>query len=316
MMTYANLLAALLLGSAALAQADDGQAVARVNGAEIGEFRLERYFNDYLEAQGRSIGAIRNPNLYKRLRRAALDELIDKELLWQEARRRGLVADEAAVQQQFQATRAAFRDEQRFAERLAEDGFDEASYTEYLRREQVSQRMLAELSQPKPPTEEEVRRFFEENRARLERPEQVHARHILLKIEPGQDAAEVEQRILALRGEILAGADFAEEARKHSRDSSAASGGDLGFFARGSMQPPFEEAAFALQPGETSMPVQTVYGWHLIRLEGRQPAEPIEESQGLAIVRDYLAEQNRSRASEEALQRLRDASRIELARGQ
>lgn len=60
---------------------------ARVNGVEIGLTRLERYFSEYLDAQGRAVTSIRNPGLYKRLRDQALDELIDKELLWQEARR-------------------------------------------------------------------------------------------------------------------------------------------------------------------------------------------------------------------------------------
>jgi peptidyl-prolyl cis-trans isomerase C len=59
--------------------------VARVNGEEISQLRLERYFAEYLEDQGRALGSIRNPKAYKQLRKAALDALIDKELLWQEA---------------------------------------------------------------------------------------------------------------------------------------------------------------------------------------------------------------------------------------
>ena len=63
---------------------------ARVNGVEIGLMRLERYFSEYLDAQGRAVTSIRNPGLYKRLRDQALDELIDKELLWQERNAKAL----------------------------------------------------------------------------------------------------------------------------------------------------------------------------------------------------------------------------------
>ena len=70
---------------------------ARVNGVEIGVTRLERYFSEYLSAQGRALTSIRNPGLYKRLRDQALDELIDKELLWQEARRQGIAISDAQV---------------------------------------------------------------------------------------------------------------------------------------------------------------------------------------------------------------------------
>ena len=63
--------------------------MARVNGEEISEFRLERFFAEYLEDQGRAVASIRSPRAYKQLRQAALDALIDKELLWQESHKRG-----------------------------------------------------------------------------------------------------------------------------------------------------------------------------------------------------------------------------------
>ncbi len=95
-----NTLLVLWALSVPAAYCSNGPAVARVNGEEISQLRLERYFAEYLEDQGRSVGDIRNPKAYKQLRKAALDALIDKELLWQEALKRGVVISDATVQSQ------------------------------------------------------------------------------------------------------------------------------------------------------------------------------------------------------------------------
>lgn len=70
--------------------------------------------------------------------------------------------------------------------------------------------------------------------------------------------------------EVKAGGDFAELAKKNSQDSSAANGGDLGFFSKGQMVPEFEKVAFELQPGQTSELVKTKYGYHIIKVTGKK----------------------------------------------
>ncbi|WP_166366517.1 SurA N-terminal domain-containing protein [Pseudomonas akapageensis] len=137
-------------------QAQEQAIAARVNGVPITEFRLERYFADYLQAQGRALASIRNPSTYKRLRQAALDELIDKELLLGEARKQGLVVDEKAVAHQLAAVRGDFGSSEVFAQRLADAGFDESSYTEYLRQEWAAQQVFAKLTRIREPTPAEV----------------------------------------------------------------------------------------------------------------------------------------------------------------
>lgn len=137
-------------------QAQEEAVAARVNGVPITVFRLERYFADYLQAQGRAVASIRNPDVYKRLRRAALDELIDKALLLEQARKQGLVVDEQAVAHQLASLRGDFGSSEVFAQRLADAGFDEASFTEYLRQEWAAQQVFAELVRVPEPTASEV----------------------------------------------------------------------------------------------------------------------------------------------------------------
>ena len=141
---------------------------ARVNGVEIGLTRLERYFSEYLAAQGRAVTSIRNPGLYKRLRDQALDELIDKELLWQEARRQGIAISDAQVSAHVGEVEAAFGSPAIFERRLAEAGFDRAQYTEYTRQDMAAQQVYAQLSAVDAPSQVEVEAFYAANRETLQ----------------------------------------------------------------------------------------------------------------------------------------------------
>ncbi|MEO1490687.1 MAG: peptidylprolyl isomerase [Pseudomonadota bacterium] len=105
---------------------------------------------------------------------------------------------------------------------------------------------------------------------------EIRAAHILVPDEA--KAAEVKVK-------IDGGADFATMAAEHGTDGTAARGGDLGWFVRAQMVPEFADAAFALEPGQISDPVETPFGWHLIKVEERrdQPAPQLEEVQGSII---------------------------------
>lgn len=293
---------------------DNGPAAARVNGQAISEFRLERYFTEYLQAQGRAVGSIRNPKAYKQLRQAALSDLIDKELLWQEATRRGLRISDELVKAHIDELRTAIGGNEVFARRLEDAGFDEDCFADYTRKELAAQQMYTELVTVKDPDEKQVREFFEAQRAAMARPEQIQARHILLKLAPDADAATVEasrQQLLGLRAQIVQGADFATLAKSQSQDSTASEGGDLGYFSHGKMVSEFETVAFAMQTGEVSQPVRTVFGWHLIQVQNHLAASEVEEAQGLALVRGYLARQQQIQAGQQALAQLRERNRIE-----
>lgn len=138
-------------------------------------------------------------------------------------------------------------------------------------------------------TDEELEAAFD-----LQRPgEEVRARHILFAAQAGLPASRLDSiRTLAeaVRARALAGEDFGRLAEEFSDDrGSAVAGGDLGFFGRGEMVPPFEEAAFALEPGEISGVVESDFGLHVIRVEDRRfPALS-------SIAEDYRTQLQRER---------------------
>jgi peptidyl-prolyl cis-trans isomerase C len=153
-------------------------------------------------------------------------------------------------------------------------------------------------------TEEALRSRFLRDVAARPADEEIRARHILVPTEAEARAALAEVR--------RAGADFAEVARRRSTGPGSREGGDLGFFKRGDMIPEFEQAAFALRPGEIAQaPVRTQFGWHVIKLEERRAvaAPTYEES------REQLRQQAFEEGVNAAVERIRNAADVERLTG-
>ncbi|KAB2874585.1 MAG: peptidylprolyl isomerase [Bauldia sp.] len=163
-------------------------------------------------------------------------------------------------------------------------------YSEYLRKQFVAA-----------VTEDAARKIFDAELAKFVPADQVHASHILVKTE---DEAK------AIVAELDKGADFAAIAKEKSLDpGSGAKGGDLGFFGRGAMVKPFEDAAFGLEVGSyTKIPVESDFGWHVITVvETRKEPPPTFESEAQRIQQDLI------RATfEKAIEGLRSAATIEM----
>ncbi len=128
-------------------------------------------------------------------------------------------------------------------------------------------------------TEEDAKKHYDENPTQFEVKEQVRASHILIKSDitdpnndPNQAKAEAKAKIQDLLEQIKDGADFAELAKANSACPSAPGGGDLNFFPRGKMAPPFEKAAFALEVGKVSDIVETQFGYHIIKVTDHKDA--------------------------------------------
>ena len=146
--------------------------------------------------------------------------------------------------------------------------------------------------------DDELRALFEAERERFVTPEKREVSHILISVPADADSTAEEEaraRLAALRSRIEVGESFEDLARDNSDDpGSATVGGSLGFIERGVMVPPFEEAAFALAPGELSEPVRSSYGWHLIRVTSVQGSRRATFEE----VREQVLAQYRAREAE------------------
>ena len=148
-------------------------------------------------------------------------------------------------------------------------------------------------------TEEDARAFYEQETAKITPEDEVRARHILV---PSKEEAE------AVAARLKSGEAFDAVAREVSKDPGAAEGGDLGYFTKDDMVPEFSEAAFALQPGEISDPVETKFGWHIIKVEDRRPRQLASFDEVKDRVMAVLAQQR----GREMMTRLRAAAKVEV----
>ncbi|MCP4634819.1 MAG: hypothetical protein GY855_17970 [candidate division Zixibacteria bacterium] len=159
-------------------------------------------------------------------------------------------------------------------------------------------------------SDEEAQRYYENNLKKYTTPEQLRARHILAKLDIAEEDKEDEKKLALAEAkakkkadgiykQLKNGEDFAVLAEKHSGDeASAKRGGDLGFFSRGRMVKPFEDAAFALEIGDISEPVKSEFGYHIIKAEDRREEEikPMDDSRKGQIKQQEKSKRERERA--------------------
>ncbi len=148
-------------------------------------------------------------------------------------------------------------------------------------------------------TEEEMKAVYDEESAKLQQTERVRARHILVGTE--QEAKDILAR-------LQKGEKFEDLAKQFSLDGSKDYGGDLGYFTQPEMVPEFSKATFALKVGETSQPVKTDFGWHIIRLEDRKQGAAQPFDQVKSAIRNVLLRKKVS----ETMEKIRSASKVEI----
>ena len=164
-------------------------------------------------------------------------------------------------------------------------------------------------------SENEIQAFYNENPNYFKKPEQVHASHILIKVSENaaeKDKSEAMTKIKAAQDRIKKGEDFDAVAQSVSESPSSPKGGDLGFFSRGQMVKPFEDAAFALEKGRVSDVVTTRFGYHLIKLIDRSPEGTISLNESKQDIDKFLKEQKLNQAVGQLAMELRKSAKIEM----
>ena len=241
---------------------DDGDIVVVVNGEPITAFKF------YAEME-KQVGA------------QILQNMIIESLIMQEVERLKLSITDADIAQQLEMLRMQFPNEQSFQYALM--GMSQENLYAQLKIQAALWKLGTRNVKV---TEEEMKQYYEENKDDYKEPETVRARHILVKTEE-----EAKKIIEALD----AGEDFAELAKAHGLDGTKDRGGDLGYFSYEEMVPEFSAAAFALEVGQyTKEPVQTQFGYHVIKLEERNEEkqytlEEVKDSVQLAILSEKAA---------------------------
>ena len=285
----------ILAWSAARVQAaekpakDDRAAV--VNGSVITSQELQWEVDraqQRLSRQGKSLSG----EEVQKLTKAVLNNLIDFELLFQESRKEGVTIEEKEVDDQLEALKDGFSSKEEFDKAMGELKFSQATLRSMTRKGLVVKKFInTHIAKDVTVSDEEVKSYYDKNEALFKRPEQVRASHILIIVKPDADEAkkqEARKELEGIRERALKGEDFSSLAKVFSQGPSASRGGDLGYFGRGWTEKSFEDAAFALKPGEISGIVETDYGYHLIKVTERRPETVLPFDLMKPRIRQYL----------------------------
>lgn len=263
------LFALVLCCGALLSACTDGQAQSRSEPATTSKVLATVNGEPITEGLYKAYVQHRYPEQAGQLVEAILQELINIELVAQAARQQGL-----------------------------EDKPGVAADLAYMEKNYLTGLAVREMLEDNPVSQEQLKATYDE--AFAEQRTEYKARHILV---PSREDAE------AAIDQLEKGADFAEVAKEKSTDSSAAAGGDLGWFSPEQMVAPFSQATAALEPGKhTKEPVQTQFGWHVIKLEDTRKAEPPP----MAQVEDQLRSHLQGRQVQEFVEGLREKAKIDL----
>lgn len=215
------------------------------------------------------------------LAKQLLPRMIDSRLQLQEAEREKIVVEEAEVNEELSErvkTTYGAKSIEEFERVLKEQGVTMEAIKKRLRDSLRVQKIIRrKVALRVSVTDQEIVRYLEENRAKLETGLSYHARHILIVPEAGAaaDAAWEAARIKAelIRTQLQDGADFGEMARQHSKDASARDGGDLGTLKRGELSLEIETAILKLEPGGISAPYRSPLGYHVFKLDSKDSLE-------------------------------------------
>lgn len=264
------------------AESEVDKVAITVNGIEIHESEIQKIIKPKLDSIARQSTQL-PPAVVKQytqqFREQALEQLIRRSLLDEKVQAAGIVITKEEVINQITEIAAAqgFSLED-FTKAMAQlgHGFDEVK--EDVRKQLSRNKFMESLWAGKVEvTQEEAKKYYDENPQRFDIPEQIKASHILIQPElngtdPNEAKAKARAKAEDLLRQIKEGVDFAELAKAHSNCPSAPQGGDLGFFPRGQATAEFDKAAFELEVGQITDVVETEYGFHIIKVTDRKNA--------------------------------------------
>jgi peptidyl-prolyl cis-trans isomerase C len=288
------------------------EVVARVNGEAISGKDLD----DAVRAIAGRAGPV-PPDERDRVYRGVLDNMIGYRLMIQEAKARKITVSDADVDAQLAQIRSQFPSDAQFQQALtAQKTTLEAVRNDARDGMSADKLVESEIAGKVAVKPEAVTDFYQKNQDKFQQGPRVRASHILIGIPQNADAATKQQakaKAEAVLKDLKAGKDFAVTAKANSQDpGSAPNGGDLGYFEQGQMVPPFEQAAFALKPGEMSEIVETQFGYHIIKVAEKQDSRVVPLEEAKQQIEQYLTEQNRHAQTELFVNALKAKAKIEI----
>lgn len=292
---------------------DGADVAAKVNGVPISTLDLNRVFQTHVRVP---YSMVQEDPRAKEILRQILDDLIDRELLLQQAKSLKMAVPTQQVDDQMQQLMQRFPSPEAFEQALTTQNINLDAVKKDVERQLLRQQLVKrEILDKVNISARDVQTFYTKNKDKYVEEEQVRARHILIRspqdVSPADDAQLKGKADAALK-RVKQGEDFAALAKELSDDGSKEDGGDLGFFPRGRMVAGFEEVAFALQPGQTSDVVRTQFGYHIIKVEERKAARALAFDEAQVQVKQDLTQQQTYDLYQQYVDGLRGKAKVEV----
>ena len=286
---------------------------ARVNGSIITYQDLDSEFRARAQV---SFETVQDDPRAQAARKQLLEHLIDEQLLLAEAERQKLQVTTAMVDERYDNIRSRFPSEEAFNQALSSSGITAQKLKVNIRQGLLRQQVIdQEVFQKVSVSPEELRSFFREHKDDYVQEEAVHARHILFRVAADaspEDDQKAKARAMAVLAKAKKGDDFAKLAQEFSEGPTKDTGGDLGYFSRGKMLKPFEDAVFKLKVGEISDPVRTTFGYHIIKVEDRKEAKRLTYEEAEGQVRERVTEEKAMAAYRQYVTTLRSKAKVSV----
>lgn len=289
------------------------EVLAHVNTESVTKAEFERAV---AMIEGRAGGPV-PPEQRDQVFRNILDQIVSFKLLIQESHARKVDVTDAEVDARVQEIKGQFPSEAAFKEMLTARKTSIEQLRTDARQDMAVQKMIdTEISSKVAVKPEQLADYYAKNPDQFKQPERVRASHILIGVPRGADAAaKAQARAKAdqILKDVKAGKDFATLAKENSQDpGSAPNGGDLGFFQKGQMVGPFNDAAFSLAPGTVSDIVETEFGFHIIKVAEKQPARAIPLDEIKPKLEQFLEQRNRQEQTDAFIKGLRSKGKVEI----
>lgn len=296
----------------------ESEIVARVNGKPITAFELNEEFQDILPMMGAYHGGVPSEKVAE-IREKALSRLIEKELQYQYALGKKLSVPAKDIDAELASMEKRTGSPAKFKDALKKIGITKEEL-----KEVVKKRLLSVVARDEAVTSKvaltdlEVKDYYEKNKETFKRPVEFRASHILIGVEPAATSEDREKKLRFakdLLAKVRAGEDFAKLASRYSTDEgSAPVGGNIGSFHKGMAEEAFEKAVLSLKVGEVSDIVETLYGYHIIKLTDVKPETQLGFDDVKKDIKGKLEKKRADDLKTKWMDELRAGAKIEIIR--
>jgi peptidyl-prolyl cis-trans isomerase C len=293
--------------------ASSGKEIASVNGKAISKSQYERRLSVFKKRAAHKGGPLDDTALTT-VKNRILENLIDAEVLYQQSQKEGIKVDDQAINEQIKKMKKRFSDETAYKKAIERMHVSEKEFrTEIQRALAINQLIDTNVRQKITVTDEESKKYYNNNSNLFKQPEQVKISLIWIKVTPDDEESkkiQARKKIEMVQKKVKQGEDFGKLAKAYSEGPNAQREGAWGYLKRGKSADPIRDAAFALKVGEVSGIIETKSGYHLIKVNDKKPAGTTPYKEVIPMIERHLEKEKEKTEIQGYIENLKKSAKI------